>query len=146
MCVGKYVSFYNRCNSSCRLFLFFFSSRRRHTRCALVTGVQTCALPIFLAPMSRVSDLRLSGAQYLSGIHCGCPSVSRPAQRPDAPTRRHASREAEDRKSVVSGKSVSVSVDLGGRRIIKKKQINQWTRTYYHNCEYKHDKREARNK
>src|SRR3546814_3433569 len=29
--------------SSC----FFFSSRRRHTSCALVTGVQTCALPIF---------------------------------------------------------------------------------------------------
>src|SRR3546814_2971150 len=28
---------------------FFFSSRRRHTRCALVTGVQTCALPIYLA-------------------------------------------------------------------------------------------------
>src|SRR3546814_3304232 len=30
------------------LLLFFFSSRRRHTRCALVTGVQTCALPISL--------------------------------------------------------------------------------------------------
>src|SRR3546814_19464963 len=28
--------------------ILFFSSRRRHTRCALVTGVQTCALPIFL--------------------------------------------------------------------------------------------------
>src|SRR3546814_1955337 len=28
---------------------FFFSSRRRHTRCALVTGVQTCALPIYTA-------------------------------------------------------------------------------------------------
>src|SRR3546814_8160396 len=28
------------------LFFFFFSSRRRHTRCTLVTGVQTCALPI----------------------------------------------------------------------------------------------------
>src|SRR3546814_10597353 len=27
---------------------FFVSSRRRHTRCALVTGVQTCALPIYL--------------------------------------------------------------------------------------------------
>src|SRR3546814_8954673 len=26
--------------------MFFFSRRRRHTRCALVTGVQTCALPI----------------------------------------------------------------------------------------------------
>src|SRR3546814_14089501 len=33
-------------------FLFFFSSRRRHTRCALVTGVQTCALPIsFVLPL-----------------------------------------------------------------------------------------------
>src|SRR3546814_3469938 len=31
------------------LCLFFFSSRRRHTRCALVTGVQTCALPIYPA-------------------------------------------------------------------------------------------------
>src|SRR3546814_4144440 len=32
----------------CVVFVFFFfSSRRRHTRCALVTGVQTCALPIF---------------------------------------------------------------------------------------------------
>src|SRR3546814_1342303 len=31
----------------CGLF-FFFSSRRRHTSCALVTGVQTCALPIYI--------------------------------------------------------------------------------------------------
>src|SRR3546814_8785819 len=35
---------YNGCISVC----FFFSSRRRHTRCALVTGVQTCALPIYI--------------------------------------------------------------------------------------------------
>src|SRR3546814_18192008 len=28
--------------------VLFFASRRRHTRCALVTGVQTCALPIFV--------------------------------------------------------------------------------------------------
>src|SRR3546814_1709231 len=32
-----------------QLFSFCFASRRRHTRCALVTGVQTCALPIWLA-------------------------------------------------------------------------------------------------
>src|SRR3546814_17855992 len=32
---------------------FFFSSRRRHTRCALVTGVQTCALPISIPPNSE---------------------------------------------------------------------------------------------
>src|SRR3546814_13521798 len=32
------------------VLFFFFSSRRRHTRCALVTGVQTCALPITVPP------------------------------------------------------------------------------------------------
>src|SRR3546814_4178968 len=42
---------------------FFFSSRRRHTRCALVTGVQTCALPISGARLSTV--LRQRG--YLKG-------------------------------------------------------------------------------
>src|SRR3546814_1621628 len=36
---------------------FFFSSRRRHTRCALVTGVQTCALPISI--MSRRGSLSI---------------------------------------------------------------------------------------
>src|SRR3546814_3571153 len=39
---------------------FFFSSRRRHTRCALVTGVQTCALPI-----SRFPKLTPAGALLL---------------------------------------------------------------------------------
>src|SRR3546814_12143135 len=36
----------------------FFSSRRRHTRCALVTGVQTCALPIYV----RASRVRFGPA------------------------------------------------------------------------------------
>src|SRR3546814_3318540 len=35
--------------------MFFFSSRRRHTRCALVTGVQTCALPICFDPSLTLS-------------------------------------------------------------------------------------------
>src|SRR3546814_10524289 len=38
---------------------FFFSSRRRHTRCALVTGVQTCALPI------SIKGRRYKKADYL---------------------------------------------------------------------------------
>src|SRR3546814_5752495 len=46
------------------IFLFFFSSRRRHTRCALVTGVQTCALPI-----SSVSAL-LRSRQHLAPKDC----------------------------------------------------------------------------
>src|SRR3546814_867756 len=36
--------------------MFFFSSRRRHTRCALVTGVQTCALPISGELAQRLGD------------------------------------------------------------------------------------------
>src|SRR3546814_2003010 len=40
---------------------FFFSSRRRHTRCALVTGVQTCALPIFYL----VSSVLAVGAFFM---------------------------------------------------------------------------------
>src|SRR3546814_3697233 len=36
------------------ILFFFFSSRRRHTRCALVTGVQTCALPIYIEATDAV--------------------------------------------------------------------------------------------
>src|SRR3546814_1156071 len=36
--------------------VFFFSSRRRHTRCALVTGVQTCALPIYRTPRRHAEE------------------------------------------------------------------------------------------
>src|SRR3546814_1031740 len=44
---------------------FFFSSRRRHTRCALVTGVQTCALPIF--PGSSAYFSPIAGALIPDG-------------------------------------------------------------------------------
>src|SRR3546814_13550846 len=40
------------------LIIFIFSSRRRHTRCALVTGVQTCALPISRPAGSRNESQR----------------------------------------------------------------------------------------
>src|SRR3546814_3249819 len=42
-------------------FVFLFSSRRRHTRCALVTGVQTCALPILVLD-HRVQQADVGGA------------------------------------------------------------------------------------
>src|SRR3546814_11404825 len=40
--------------------LFFFSSRRRHTSCALVTGVQTCALPICGDGVAARVELRVA--------------------------------------------------------------------------------------
>src|SRR3546814_3387597 len=44
---------------SYELWCFLFSSRRRHTRCALVTGVQTCALPILTPALAGVERLLL---------------------------------------------------------------------------------------
>src|SRR3546814_19535170 len=102
---------------------FFFSSRRRHTRCALVTGVQTCALPISgpsafpIVGWPPRQRLRNPDRQMI---------LARSTENSSTKSRcnRLSSSEAGDRKSVVSGKSVSVRVDLGGRRIIKKKQQN----------------------
>src|SRR3546814_1745875 len=47
---------------------FFFSSRRRHTRCALVTGVQTCALPIFDRRAIDQDRRGRGGAEHAVGI------------------------------------------------------------------------------
>src|SRR3546814_11024776 len=131
--------------------IFFFSSRRRHTRCALVTGVQTCALPI--SPVHRQESMSrfqawvaLDGQDYVSSagldleqrivlnfvaLHIlrvqvdegllymagqgryqaraahGVPMIAQPS--------------CGDRKSVVLGKSWAGRLDLGGRRILKKK-------------------------
>src|SRR3546814_1045904 len=67
---------------------FFFASRRRHTRCALVTGVHTCALPIFRQGLRRATavalhrqwrDDRLGGRRTLRR------RAHRPARRARAP-------------------------------------------------------------
>src|SRR3546814_18845006 len=41
----------------------FFSSRRRHTRCALVTGVQTCALPIYI-PLANAQAIAMTNGVF----------------------------------------------------------------------------------
>src|SRR3546814_16413075 len=117
--------------------MFFLSSRRRHTRCALVTGVQTCALPICGGGRPHLDRTRAAvdpgnGRQAARpGHRCGgrgAHSPRKPAVRARRPRRAGGCGAGNrlsapgDRKSVVSGKSVSVRVDLGGRRIIKKKK------------------------
>src|SRR3546814_16288384 len=80
------------------LLIFVFSSRRRHTSCALVTGVQTCALPISLRRQ------RKNGSGFEEHV--------------PAPGQLHA-----DQIGRASCRErCSVRVDLGGRRIIKKKK------------------------
>src|SRR3546814_21039154 len=100
------------------LVLFFLSSRRLHTRCALVTGVQTCALPIFGSGTDTSRRLDRDFVRRMSADR------QRVDFRGHQLTQRlvHGAMSRQDRKSVVWGKSVSVRVDLGGRRIINKKK------------------------
>src|SRR3546814_17664945 len=116
-----------------------FSSRRRHARCALVTGVQTCALPIALTggPLAvQDGPAVLRPEQVRRGPDRWAPEVSTDLSRlserhvPGTVLERFQEemgdfaelRQSGDRKRVVSGTRVSVRVGLGGRRIIKKKK------------------------
>src|SRR3546814_15686677 len=99
--------------------MFFFSSRRRHTRCALVTGVQTCALPIYCyeAVLPRTTSKKefysgmRSDLDKFFGIHSEMRQID--------------TNRSEERRV---GKECVVRVDLGGRRIINKK--NNWQQTH----------------
>src|SRR3546814_2768426 len=60
------------------LVFFFFSSRRRHTRCALVTGVQTCALPICSrSPRTRACGRSTAPSCTATGCSGPCPAPGR---------------------------------------------------------------------
>src|SRR3546814_16041973 len=117
------------------MMFFFFSSRRRHTRCALVTGVQTCALPIWAE--KDIAQAIGGGDHHHRGegpepdeprvlVRHGCPAQVRASRRDDEARNGQyqaglgARGDDNDRKRVVQGKSVSVRVDLSGRRTIKK--------------------------
>src|SRR3546814_3175693 len=78
------------------VFVFFFSSRRRHTRCALVTGVQTCALPIFrrriaeitagdpvrsARPVATLATTALGGMAEIGAVYLPDPPIARFALR-----------------------------------------------------------------
>src|SRR3546814_12766257 len=127
---------------------FFFSCRRRHTRCALVTGVQTCALPISrgilggeaiaktkpgvriinCARGGLVDEAALKDALDRGHVAGPAPDVftEEPAQshplfgHPNAVCTPHT--RPSDRNSRVKGKSVSLSVDQMGLRLTKKKK------------------------
>src|SRR3546814_11919693 len=82
-------------------FFVFFSSRRRHTRCALVTGVQTCALPIF----ARTDDAGIArGARALVVV-------------PDLGAGGRRSGEARLEEAV--GLSAAISLDIVGAAVVR---------------------------
>src|SRR3546814_9329660 len=62
------------------MLYFFFSSRRRHTRCALVTGVQTCALPICYGIVNKVvpdDQVEAAAYEWAAKIAEGAPLTAR---------------------------------------------------------------------
>src|SRR3546814_13179220 len=126
-------------------FVFVVSSRRRHTRGALVTGVQTCALPIFVIGRNLLAPRELNHSHHefpqanlVRAVVAKFGLVRAGSRRGLVPGFLHLAAEGAalhlcevDRKSVVLGKSVSVRVDLGGRRIIKKKNLIQYHCNYW---------------
>src|SRR2546429_9921500 len=94
----------------------FFLQAEDGIRDVAVTGVQTCALPI----SGRGTDILLGGnAEFMAKQESFKKGLMRPVQPVAGEITAKAS---ADRKSVVEGKSV----DLGGRRIIKKKKTKDY--------------------
>src|SRR3546814_8554953 len=97
-------------------FLFFFFKQKTAYELRISDWSSTCALPISQAELLAESlDLGLRGVRPSEIARRG---FARQADQKESDDQ-HAQ---QDRKSVVTGKSVSVSVDLGGRRSIKKKK------------------------
>src|SRR3546814_8530030 len=106
------------------VFFFFFSSRRRHTRCALVTGVQTCALPIFadegdrgVHVLQRLRGIGDGRARPITAI-LGVPrtAVATDVERPDVAT---ALRKIVEPRSPVEPQRVEIGRAPSRERVSK---------------------------
>src|SRR3546814_16205658 len=113
---------------------FCFSSRRRHTCCSLVTGVQTCALPISLskdenyqAAIKSFSKRSQSRPMNADWVFAGSLFVKDETEGKSVYLAESgdvicvANFQSADSKTAGLGKHVSVLVGLGGRRFIQKK-------------------------
>src|SRR3546814_12787085 len=143
-CLVSYLHSFHR-----SVIYFFFSSRRRHTRCALVTGVQTCALPIsktrkahpptsdgVVAKLASRSS-KIFGSAKVMHWKIMLPSAVVPKTIVEMRIRVARSTGTvptaalrADRKSVAEGTGCSVRGDVGGGRIIQKNntKINNYNR------------------
>src|SRR3546814_17882417 len=119
---------------------FFFSSRRRHTRCALVTGVQTCALPIsakVAAAASIRSAVRLTIASRAPSDPSRCAT---PRLMPlDAPTTTAQRPRSEERR--VGKECVSTCRSRWEPYYLKKKTQTYKHKHIYHNINNTNNKK-----
>src|SRR3712207_9069505 len=111
------------------LLFFFFFQAEDGIRDIGVTGVQTCALPIWRVGRRRPEDpvppRRDRRARLAKRRTRRAKRATRPGETRNSPGETRNSPGVADRKSVVEGKSG----DLGGRRIIKKKKKNNTLKT-----------------
>src|SRR3546814_17469666 len=131
------------------LVVFVFSSRRRHTRCALVTGVQTCALPIWYSPIriTRRPKWPVAARQVLGRheaiavipalsswgrIHFGyrrarLPPSQRPPSRPSyAGGHQHCSNSEGALSLVIPHSSAEKTYALGPCAVGMLQEVRQW--------------------
>src|SRR3546814_3401911 len=97
------------------LCFFFFSSRRRHTRCALVTGVQTCALPICFAQARQLLAQRPADGYGSTVEFWRAPSLAGLSPLEEA---------ARQVKLTTGFFEVEVSVDVGGTQVVERALID----------------------
>src|SRR3546814_10912140 len=88
-----------------RFRCFYFSSRRRHTRCALVTGIQTCALTIYGRGRERAEPPARCGLAAPE-LATPCLEGERSAPRPTVPRRLRLLRRG-DRGTAAAGRAFS---------------------------------------
>src|SRR5690554_8176847 len=103
-------------------FYFFFSSRRRHTRCGRDWSSDVCS-----------SDLPFNAGKP-NTFWCGCKLLIMPEMVPPVPTEQQIKSNILSSTVRISSRSeerrVGKSVDLGGCRIIKKKKTGRFIRKY----------------
>src|SRR3546814_9788704 len=100
----------------CRVsFCFFFSSRRRHTRCALVTGVQTCALPIFRMTKQPLTVYLANPRGFCAGVERAIAIVERALAQYGAPV--YVRHEIVHNRFVVESLEAKGAVDRKSTRL-----------------------------
>src|SRR3546814_3238001 len=87
------------------VFLLFFSSRRRHTRCALVTGVQTCALPIYIWDAGSAKAVAGAGAKAIATGSFGVAGAQGRADGEDFPIEDRSEERREGKECVSTCRS-----------------------------------------
>src|SRR3546814_15389166 len=115
--------------------MFFCTSRRRHTRCALVTGVQTCALPIFTRGSSRHPLKTSTIGPFAHSITAGTSSATT-SLASDGSSASAARRRSEERR--VGNECVSTCRYRWSPYHSKKKQAQISTDTHHSTQQHTH--------